>query len=905
MDVTGAALDSLDSEELWRFLEPALVPYVLWAERGRILRWNRSAAALYGYSAGEALGQDLHALLRTPEPDAVVREALASRGSWSGELEVRTRSDRAVRVRCLRLLGRGEGRPVVIESHRELGVDSSAELPGHDSERKLAQILEAGQLGSWDWNVQTGEVRFGGRWAVMLGYEPDEIEPHVRSWESLIHPDEASHVAEVISAHLEGRTEYYECEHRLRHKDGSWRWILDRGRVVEWDAEGKPLRAIGTHADVTERRHAEERRRLSEERLRLATEVAGIFSWELELSTWRLDWGANAARVIGAEPASLSSDLEEALFFVVPEDRPRVLEEFRRAVCEPGRRVVLDFRGLDGRFWRSQGLVLADGSGSPSKVIGVTQDVTETRRTEAEIRYQLALTETITNNTRSALFMTDSEGRCTFANPASLRITGYRTEELLGEILHDKIHHLREDGTPLRIDECPLDRALPLQEALVDYEDVFVHRQGHFYPVRCNARPILTNGTPMGTVIEVLDVTEEKRLDAERLRILEREKEARRAAEEASRAKDEFLAVLSHELRTPLHAIKGWVNMLQEGMLDPDARARAIAVIARSVDLQNALIDDLLDVSRIISGKLSLDMARVPLRSLVEQAIEESRPSADLKGLLLISDLDEVGEVRGDRARLRQVIANLLGNAMKFTPSGGSVAVRLERRGDRSWLTVTDTGVGIAPTLLPRIFDRFQQANSSSRRGHGGLGLGLAITRHLVQLHGGSISAASLGQGKGAQFRVELPSMPSADEDEDEDTASKGAARSAGALAGVRLLVVDDDDDALEMLRLALESQGARVETASDARGALDQLERHRIDVLVSDLGMPELDGYDLIQAIRARGLGPDRLPAIALSGYASTEDRARAIASGFQRHLAKPVNLKTLGEEITALVTR
>ena len=381
--------------------------------------------------------------------------------------------------------------------------------------------------------------------------------------------------------------------------------------------------------------------------------------------------------------------------------------------------------------------------------------------------------------------------------------------------------------------------------------------------------------------------------------LVSRERSARADAEQANRMKDQFLATLSHELRTPLNAILGWTALLKRGGLrDEDAR-HGVAVVDRNARAQAKLIDDLLDMNRIVSGKLHLEMQTVDPAAVLADALASLAPEADAKGVRLVAAVPPGAHfVRGDPARLQQVAWNLLSNAIRFTPPGGRVRAALEAAGERVRLTVADTGEGIAPQALPRIFDRFAQADGTTTRRHGGLGLGLAIVRQLVELHGGSVRAHSAGPGQGATFTVELPRLPVA------PAASApvlGATRGP-ALAGVNVLVVDDEPDARELARIVLERHQASVRCAASAREALEAARALRPDVLVSDIGMPGMDGYELVRRLRAnRRPGEKDIAAVAMTAYAREEDRAAARAAGFEGHLAKPV---TPDELVAAVAT-
>jgi PAS domain S-box-containing protein len=393
------------------------------------------------------------------------------------------------------------------------------------------------------------------------------------------------------------------------------------------------------------------------------------------------------------------------------------------------------------------------------------------------------------------------------------------------------------------------------------------------------------------------DITERKRIERERERLLASESRARAQAEVASQLKDEFLATLSHELRTPLHSMLGWISLLRGGSLSPEKRERALETIERNARSQAQLIEDLLDVSAIMAGKLRLEVVPLDVRSVVEAALETVRPAAEAKSLRLQATLASGCSVMGDAGRLQQIVWNLLSNAVKFTPRGGRVQVLLECRDSAAELTVADTGQGIPVEFLPHVFERFRQQDGGSTRRQGGLGLGLSIVRQLVELHGGTVGAYSDGLGSGASFSVKLPLAIVKRRDTGPEQLIDGAARldrfsCPPGLPGLEVLIVDDEEDAREMLRATLEGCGMCVRVASSAADCLEQLAQSCPDLLVSDIGMPGRDGYSLIEQIRAlpRERG-GQLPAVALTAYARAEDRTRALLAGFHGHLPKPVD--------------
>ncbi|HEV2844698.1 MAG TPA: ATP-binding protein, partial [Thermoanaerobaculia bacterium] len=412
-----------------------------------------------------------------------------------------------------------------------------------------------------------------------------------------------------------------------------------------------------------------------------------------------------------------------------------------------------------------------------------------------------------------------------------------------------------------------------------------------------------------------LDVTDQKEAERAREQLLAAERAARAEAERAGQIKDEFLATLSHELRTPLNAILGWSHILGRGKADAGTVAKGLAAIERNASSQAKLIEDLLDMSRIITGQIRLDTQNVELHEVIAAAVETVRPAAEAKEIHIQPALDpKAAPVRGDPNRLQQVVWNLLSNAVKFTPRGGKIRVALERVNSHAEVTVTDTGQGIEPEFLPFVFDRFRQADGSTTRQHGGLGLGLAIVRQLVELHGGRVRVKSPGKDQGATFIVELPLAAVPLEEPQPlhpvESLNGGDAHraicEALSLDRVTVLAVDDDPDALAIIRHVLEECDARVLTAGSAAEALELLDRERPDVLLSDIGMPGMDGYELMRRVRALGPGAGgNVPAAALTAFASSEDRTRAALAGYQTHLAKPVRPAELLATVASLAGR
>jgi len=443
-----------------------------------------------------------------------------------------------------------------------------------------------------------------------------------------------------------------------------------------------------------------------------------------------------------------------------------------------------------------------------------------------------------------------------------------------------------------------------------DIEYRTVSPQGEIRWVRATGRTYHKEGKPVRFDGTTQDITIRKRVDEERKQLLDIERAARVEAERTSRMKDEFLATLSHELRTPLNSILGWTQLLKRDQQDPEVLSEAISVIERNVRVQTQLIEDLLDMSRIISGNMRLDVQRVELSEIINAAMEGVKPTAETKGVRLEKVIDRlVGPVRGDSRRLQQVLWNLLTNAIKFTPKGGKVRVFAEVMQSHVEISVTDTGQGINPDFLPHLFERFSQADGSTKRKHRGLGLGLSIVKNLVEMHGGTVRANSRGEGQGATFIIHLPlQAPKSSEGEENPPHPRLLLSGLSVegerpnLRGVKVLVVEDEADARELVRRFLVECEALPAVAASAAEAQKLLLTFKPDVIVSDIGMPQMDGYEFIREVRKQGL---TTPAVALSAYVRAEDRIRSAQTGYQTHLAKPVEPAELLSVIASLAGR
>jgi PAS domain S-box-containing protein len=599
----------------------------------------------------------------------------------------------------------------------------------------------------------------------------------------------------------------------------------------------------------------------------------------------------------------------------------------------------------------SKGNVFRDAVGNPVRMAGVDIDITARKRVEEQLR----LLESVVVNAKDAILITEAEPidqpgpRIVYANAAFTRVTGYTYEEVLGR----SPRFLQGSNS----DRATLDK---IRAALKCWEPVCVElinyrKDSSQFWVEINLVPVKDRiGCYTHWIAIQRDITERKQAEAEHQQLLAAEQAARAASEAANRTKDEFLAIVSHELRSPLNVMLGWARLLRTRKFDQAKTANGLEIIERNARLQTELIEDLLDISRIIRGKLHLNFSKVNLISVIQAAMDVVRSTAESKNIQLNFSLNsEEGEakemgrmsdsqaisaphrpstlspyqaktssllVSGDPVRLQQIIWNLLSNAVKFTPEGGRVSVEMSALSDRwsvegkqqttdryAQITVSDTGKGISPEFLPYVFERFRQADSSITRSQAGLGLGLAIVRSLVELHNGTVSAESPGEGQGSTFTIKLPLLEHSNPAEVEGSRGEGNYEPpAPSLDGFQLLVVDDEADAREFVTTVLEQYGAKVIAVASVSEALEAVERSQPDVLVSDIGMPGENGYSLIRKLRQleaeRG---GRIPAIALTAYARSEDRAAAIAAGFQLHISKPVDPAQLAAVVANIVKR
>ncbi|BAS60210.1 PAS/PAC sensor hybrid histidine kinase (plasmid) [Leptolyngbya boryana NIES-2135] len=812
---------------------------------------------------------------------------------------------RSYRVRFVPELIQGGQVTTVLAVATDVTEYKRAELSLRQSEERVRLAMEGAQMGTWDVDLNTGKAIWSVQHFTMLGYEPVATgEASEDMWSSHIYPDDRERVlAEWQRAREEQRL--YRAEYRIIRADNQQiRWLAALGSFT-YDTNGLPIRSIGVLFDISDRKQVEADREqllheLSTERAQFEAVLrqmpAGVII--AHAPSGKLILGNQQVEQIWRQPFLSANNINEYGVYqgFHPDGKLYQPEEW------PLARSLMTGEIVDQeeiRFVRGDGLKgVINVSSTPvynshrEIIAGVVifQDVTSRKQAEESLRQSEERLRLALLVGQSGIWDWDIAHNHITWSEQIYQFHGLTSETFSGKVedFAELIHPEDQAKVSKAIDQALRERS--------GYEMEFraVHPTGEIRWLSTRGGVIFDQqGSPARMLGATIDITERKAIEVEREQLLRREQIAREQAEVANRIKDEFLAVLSHELRTPLNPILGWTRLLRTHNFDPQATDRALETIERNAKLQAQLIEDLLDVSRILQGKLRLNSFPVNLVTTIEAALETVRLSAEAKSIQIQTILHlEVGQVNGDANRLQQVVWNLLSNAIKFTPSGGRIEVRLTQSEAYAQIQVSDNGQGIRPDFLPHVFEYFCQADSSTTRQFGGLGLGLAIVRHLVELHGGRVKAESPGCEMGATFTVELPLMVSALTPD----LAVAPSQETKNLKSVRILIVDDEADMRDLIRFILEDQGATVRVAASAAEALQQFTESMPDVLISDIGMPNMDGYALIAQIRTvLSKQGKTVPAIALTAYAGEVNQRQALAAGFQLHLAKPVDPEQL----------
>lgn len=675
------------------------------------------------------------------------------------------------------------------------------------------------------------------------------------------------------------------------------------------DENGNVRGVIGAFLDVTERKQVEAALRQSEERLKRANErfqlaaravSALIYDWDVSQN--RVERTEGLFQVTGHTPEEAGESVTWWRDRIHPEDLQQMLASgntlFQKDYYSSEYRVLN--RNNEYVYVLDQGLIAQrDEVGNPLRIVGSTINISDRKAAEALIQANEAKLRSFADANVIGILFADIYGNIHDANDEFLHIIGYSRSDLQsGSLCWSEI-------TPPEYLPLDQERIAEAQEkgACTPYEKEYIRQDGSRISVLIGFS--LIEPLREESVAFIIDLTEQKRAEAERDRLLELEKTARAEAERANHIKDEFLAVLSHELRSPLNPILGWATLLKRRKVDDITLDKALDTIERNIKLQLQLIDDLLDVSRILRGKLNLTLEAVDLKTVMLAALDTVRLSAEAKSIQIQTHFAEpVDPVRGDMARLQQIVWNLLSNAVKFTPAGGQIEMSLEQVNDQVQIQVKDTGKGIRPDFLPYVFEYFRQEDGSTTRQFGGLGLGLAIVRYLTEMHGGTVAVESPGEGLGSTFTFQVPRMVMPRKLAAPNLSGLSTLLTPLVLKDIHILVAEDEADTRDFITFMLEQTGAKVTAMSSAGAALAFLEQTLPDILISDIGMPGMDGYMLIQAVRSRS--PEQggnLPAIALTAYAGELDHQRAHAAGFQLHVSKPVDSERLVELILSLV--
>ncbi|MBE9181756.1 PAS domain S-box protein [Oculatella sp. LEGE 06141] len=1011
------------------------MPQFVWTANatGEVDSWNQGWYKYTGLNQAESFGLAGVSAVHPQERDRTLeqwRQAIARSESFEIEYRIR-RWDGEYRWFISRAIPTRNSQGQIIGwigTITDIDHQKQVEIALQQSQDRLELAMKAAKIGSWDWNIQTGQIHWSTNLETLFGMAAGSFDGQYATVRAMMHPDDLPSVEQAIHRAI-NEGEEYNIEFRFLKPDGTVRWALGLGRVF-YDASGNPVSMAGIDMDISERKQVEADLRTSEARFRDMADHAPTMIWVTdstghctylnrrwyELTGQTEETGLGFGWLDAVHPDDYEAS--RRVFFSANERQEAFQLDYRLRCHNGDYRWAIDaanpWFGEDGEF---------------KGYIGSVIDISDRKQAEEALAANEVRLQAFVDANVVGILYGDIHGNMHEANDELLRIVGYTRADLqLGNLRWIDItppeylprdeqgiaearrngactpyekEYIRKDGSRVpvligyslvgqarentvvfvldlsdrkqaeaalrqseeryrtlfeSIDEgfCVIEvlfeqhsqsgisgsapqatdyrfwetnpaferqtgltnaQGKRIRELVPNHEDYWFEIYGNIAQTGVSRRfenyaaalqrwydvYAFRVGQPESHRVAVLfnNITDRKLVEQEREKLLAEEQAARAAAERANRMKDEFLTVLSHELRSPLNPILGWTKLLQVCKFDETKTAHALAIIERNAKLQTQLIDDLLDIAKILRGKMSLTVSPVNLASVIEAAIETVSTAALAKSISLHPVLPHIGQVSGDATRLQQVVWNMLSNAIKFTPNGGQVEIHLNRVGHLAELTVRDTGRGIHPDFLPYIFESFRQEDASITRKHGGLGLGLAIVRQLVEAHGGTVTADSAGEGLGATFTVYLPLLntePALQPREELPPQNLD-------LTGIRVLTVDDDPDARELITILLIQYGAEVLAVASASEVLANLTSFQPDVLVSDIGMPNMDGYTLMQQVRA--LPPEQggqVPAIALTAYARDDDYQRAISSGYQRHVTKPLEPEQLVQTVITL---
>ncbi len=798
---------------------------------------------------------------------------------------------------------------------REL-LEKNEELKEQINQREQAEhrrrsALEAGNLGTWTLDPKNSKAEIDERSMSLFGLSAIEFDGSDKKIFSQIHEEDYPQIEELFQKSITERANF-NAKFRVKMPDGSIRWNHCIGKP-QLDENGELIHIVGHCSDITENKEYEsvliERGHFSRAILDSLSAHIAVLDKSGNIIAVNEAW-ENFAQANCVEEQIESTGVGQNYLKVCEksdafdEDTKNIINNLREVLSGKKEGFAFEYPCHSPQEERWFLLQVSAMRGVEGGAVISHIDISDRKKAEQELKNSEQFNRSIFENSPDCVKVLNLDGTLHAMNTNGLCImeidefspfVGKQWVDLWegdeNELAYQAVHNAVKGKTSKFEGFCKT------VKGNLKYWDVSV-------------APVFdSNGKPTRLISTSRDITERREAENEREKFLKGEQVARREAEIANRLRDEFLATVSHELRAPLNSILGWGRLLEKGNLDEKTTEKAISTIVRNAESQNRLIEDLLDVSRIISGKLRLEVMTIKPINIVEAALENVRPAAEAKGITLeIKEDSDVSHISGDPNRLQQVIWNLLSNAIKFTPNDGRVTLEIERDKDFVELRVQDTGVGIKEEFLPHVFDRFRQADASSIRKFGGLGLGLAIVRHITEMHGGIVSVYSEGEGKGSTFTVKLPLITSPSESEEAETTTSSSLENAPeiSLDGLLILVVDDEEDTRQLLVQSLTFHGATVISADSAKNAMELLKDQNPDVLVSDIGMPDEDGYSLIRKVRALPDEQNRnIPAIALTAFTRAQDRMRALSSGFQNHVSKPVEPDELTTVIASLTGR
>ncbi len=798
--------------------------------------------------------------------------------------ELLARVENNLKLSQLRQAARKQEQALRMEAEAALRDRQQAEAALRQSQELFQQMADTIESVFWLSDPQAQQMLYvSPAYAKIWGRSCESLYADKSSWMETIHPEDREQV-QMAGAQCLAKGNHTE-EYRILRPDGAIRWIRDRGFLVR-DRDGQPYRIAGVAEDISDRKQIEAAQHESERRLRRLVE-SNLFGVVFGDCFGGLHYANDyLLNLVGYSLAEMQSGQVQWSQLTPPEfadlDAKAVEQLSTQGSCAPYEKVYLHKSGRRIPILIAAAL-LQEPYNQSQEVIAFILDLTElTQVTEERDRFF--------NLSTDMMAIGNLNGYFTQVNPAWEKTLGWTETELTAK---PYIEFVNPDDQAATIVEA---QKLAQGIEMIGFENRYLTKSGSY-------RWIAWNGIafPEQNVIYAVarDITHRKQAEQDREELLVRERAAREEAERANRVKDEFLAVLSHELRSPLNPILGWSRLLQNGNLNATQTAKAFATIERNAKLQVQLIEDLLDVSRILQGKLVLNATPLDLGRIIYSALETVQLAAEAKSLEIYTNISPMVSAIGDATRLQQVVWNILSNAVKFTPPGGKIEVHLTSVGSNAQIQVKDTGKGIRPEFLPYVFDHFQQEDGSTTRQFGGLGLGLAIVRQIVELHGGTVGVESLGEGQGATFTVQIPLfldiIPQA-------ALPPSSNHPSLNLSNIHILVVDDEPDSRDFLTFVLTQQQATVTSAPSGLAALNAFNQRVPDLLISDIGMPEMDGYMLIQNIRASPQGKS-IPAIALTAYAGEINQQKAIAAGFQRHIVKPVDPDAVVAMVVELV--